>query len=172
MPYSRTTFAKVKLTFPNPDAHISLRRQHQFGYSTNCDLRTLQAEFLVVLATRSGPPSPKAQRNVPKLGPLSLPKLSIETCHPGKGNLASMMNRLRFRGTVRCTLTISNCWDRSSGMGNRNYMTSALRTPGGIYMNWYIKAKIFHQVTGRPVESLQELWLSQGPTSAHTRAFN
>ena len=41
----------------------------------------------------------------------------------------------------------------------------------GNHMNWYVKAKIFHPVMGKPAESLQELWLSQGPTSAHSRAF-
>ena len=31
IPYSRTTFAKVKLNFPQPEAHISARRQFQFN---------------------------------------------------------------------------------------------------------------------------------------------
>ena len=42
----------------------------------------------------------------------------------------------------------------------------------GNHVNWYIKAKIFHQVTGKPAGELQELWISQGPTSAHARATN
>ena len=36
-------------------------------------------------------------------------------------------------------------------------------------MNWYLKADVFSQVTKKPKESLQDLWLSSGPTSSHAR---
>ena len=172
VPYSRTTFAKVKLTFPNPDAHISLRRQHQFGIldklrSKNFTSGVPGSAGNKIWATKSKSPEERA-----KIRAIVLTKAFYRNLSPGEGKPCFDEESIEISWNGKVYIDNFQLLGSVFRDGEPELHDVCIEDSRGNHMNWYIKAKIFHQVTGRPVESLQELWLSQGPTSAHTRAFN
>ena len=168
VPYSRTTFAKVKLTFPLADAHISVRRQHQFGILDKLRSKNFTSGVPGSTGNKIGSTKSKTPEERAKIRAIVLTKafyrgLSGKPCFDDD--------------------SIEISWNGKVYVDNFQLLGSVLRDgepephdvciedSRGNHMNWHVKAKIFHPVMGKPAESLQELWLSQGPTSAHSRAF-
>ena len=172
VPYSRTNFAKIKLLFPQPEAHISVRRQFQFGILDKLRNRAFTSGVPgstgnKIWATKSKTPEERA-----KIRAIVLTKTFYKTLSPGTGKPCFSDEDIEI------------AWNGKVYIENFQLLGSVLRDgepaaedvciedAKGNHMNWYLKADIFQQVTNKPAEQLQELWLSQGPTSAHTRAFN
>ena len=122
-----------------------------------------------MLATRSGPPSPEERA---KIRAIVLTKAFYRNLSPGEGKPCFDEESIEISWNGKVYIDNFQLLGSVFRDGEPELHDVCIEDSRGNHMNWYIKAKIFHQVTGRPVESLQELWLSQGPTSAHTRAFN
>ena len=168
-PYNRTSFAKVTLSFPDPNAHLNVKRQFQTQIITKIKARNFQSgvpgsEGNKVWATRSKTPDERA-----KIRAVVLTKAFYKTQSPGEGlpNFNDEDIEISWAGKVYI--------DRFQLLGSverdgepRPYDT-CIEDAKGNHMNWYIKADVFAQVTKKPKESLQEIRLSAGPTTAHAR---
>ena len=168
-PYSRTSFAKVKLRFPDPQATIQVRRQFQMmlvGKIKNKNFKSgvPGSDGLKIWATKSKTPEERAKiraivltkeffKQVKAAGAAKYTEDQIEISWQGK----VYIDRYQLLGSV----------ERD---GEPQMYDVCIEDSKGNHMNWYIKAAMFSIVTGHPQELLQETWLTTGPTSAHARA--
>ena len=167
-PYSRTSFIKVKLRFPDPQASLQVRRQFQTTVVSKIKAKNFKSgvpgnEGVRIWATKSKTPEERAKiraivltkeffKNVPHAGAAKYSEDQIEISWAGK----VYIDRFQLLGSV----------DRD---GEPQPYDVCIEDSRGNHMNWYIKSEMFSAVTGHPKESLQDLWLSSGPTSAHAR---
>ncbi|CAE7247915.1 unnamed protein product [Symbiodinium sp. CCMP2592] len=169
VPFSRTTFAKVKLTFPQPEAHISIRRQFQFNILDKLRAKKFQSGVPgsvgdKIWATKSKTPEERAKTRA-----IVLTKTFYQQLSPGLGKPCFNESDIEISWNGKVYIDNFQLLGSVYRDGEPEADDVCIEDAKGNHMNWYIKAKVFHQVTGRPVEDLQELWLSQGPTSAHVR---
>ena len=168
-PYSRTNFAKVKLVFPDPHATIQVRRQFQMSIVSKIKNKNFKSgvpgsEGARIWATKSKTPEERAKiravvltkefyKNVRHAGAAKYTEDQIEISWVGK----VYIDKFQLLGAV----------ERD---GEPQPYDVCIEDSKGNHMNWYIKSDIFSIVTGHPKESLQDIWLETGPTSAHARA--
>ena len=168
-PHGRTTFAKVKLAFAENQTTLQARRQFQMQIVSKIKNKNFRSgihgsEGLKVWATKSKTPEERAKiravvltkefyKNVATEGPPKFDEDQIEISWVGK----VYIDHFQLLGSV----------ERD---GEPQPYDAIIEDSKGNHMNWYIRAEEFHRVTGRPKESLQQIWLESGPTSAHSRA--
>ena len=168
-PHGRTNFAKVKLAFAENQTTLQARRQFQMQIVSKIKSKNSRSgihgsEGLKVWATKRKTPEERAKiravvltkefyKNVETEGPPKFDEDQIEISWVGK----VYIDRFQLLGSV----------ERD---GEPQPYDAIIEDSKGNHMNWYIRAEEFHRVTGKPKESLQQIWLESGPTSAHSRA--
>ena len=171
-PFSRTSFAKVTLVFPDPQAHLNVKRQFQTQIISKIkskDFRSgiVGSEGVRVWATKSKTPEERA-----KIRAVVLTKefYKTQSAGPGQPTFGEEDIEISWAGKVFIDrFQLLGSVDRE---GEPCPYDVCIEDAKGNHMNWYIRADEFSKVTGKPKEDLQDIWLNNGPTSAHARADN
>ena len=115
-PYSRTSFVKVRLTFPNPEAHISVRRQFQTSIVDKLKSKSFTSGVAGSVGSRLWATKSKTPEERAKIRAIVLCKEFIHS---------------RLLGMVRFILRTTSCLDQSLETANPVPMMFASKTPKG-----------------------------------------
>ena len=169
-PYGRTSFAKVKIIFPDPEAHISVRRKFQtqlVNSIRNKNFRSgvVGSEGAKIWATKSKTPEERA-----KIRAVVLTKEFYKSVPSGEGLACFSDEQIEISWAGKVFIDRFQLLGSVERDGEPKPYDVCIEDSRGNHMNWYLKADVFQQVSGRPKETLQDLWLEKGPTSSVVRA--
>ena len=169
-PYGRTSFAKVKLLFPDPEAHISVRRQLQMQIVNNIRNKNFRSgvagsEGAKIWATKSKTPEERAKSRA-----VVLTKEFYKSLSSAAGTPCFSEDQIEISWAGKVFIDRFQLLGSVERDGEPQPYDVCIEDSKGNHMNWYLKSEAFHKVSGQPQEALQDLWIEKGPTSASARA--
>ena len=169
-PYGRTSFAKVKILFPDPEAHISVRRQLQMQIvdgirNKNFRSGVAGSEGAKIWATKSKTPEERA-----KIRAVVLTKEFYKSLLSSAGTPCFSEDQIEISWAGKVFIDRFQLLGSVDRDGEPQPYDVCIEDSKGNHMNWYLKSEAFHKVSGQPREALQDLWIDKGPTSASARA--
>ena len=165
-PYSRTNFVKVRLLFPDPQAHISKRGKFQTEILDKLKRKSYVSsvpgsEKTRLWMTKSKTPEERARIRAIVLTKefyKSLPHVDGASPPPfTDSNIEISWNGKVFLGRHQLLGSIHR-------EGEPQINDVLLSDVKGNHLEWYLLSKTFAAATGRPAESLQECWDAYGST--------
>ena len=158
-PYSRTNFVKVRLLFPDPQAHISKRRKFQTEILDKLKRKSYVSsvpgsEKTRLWMTKSKTPEERARIRAIVLTKefyKSLPHVDGASPPPISWNGKVFLGRHQLLGSIHRE-------------GEPQINDVLLSDAKGNHLEWYLLSKTFAAATGRPADSLQQCWDAYGST--------
>ena len=169
-PFSRTGFAKVTLVFPDPHATLNVKRQFQTQIISKIKSKDFRSgvagsDGVRIWATKSKTPEERA-----KIRAVVLTKEFYKTQTSGADGAVFGNDDIEISWAGKVFIDRFQLLGSVDRDGEPRPYDVCIEDAKGNHMNWYIRADEFSKVTGRNKEDLQDLWLNNGPTSAHARA--
>ena len=159
-PYSRTSFVKVRLVFPDPEAHISKRRKFQTEILEKLKRKSYVSgvpgsEKTKLWMTKSKTPEERSRIRAIVLTKefyKHLPNVQEGLPHPfNDSNIDISWNGKVFAGQHQLLGSIH----REGEPGIHDVLLSDAK---GNHLEWYLLSRTFAAASGRPADSLQDCW--------------